>query len=1119
MGKAKVVIIMLLLILSVISNSSLVATFRIPTANAEISPIKLNGIDGPFYNGTNPDYTVHFKNTEISTKDLGNYILIQLKQNNYKFMSISKEPMLPYMTYRLKIPYKVKVKSIGVSHYNFTTLNLPKKILPAPNPIFYMTYGVPEIMYEEDEATYSKNGYFPGKILDYNVGEGRGKTIIDLRVFPVQYNPVSNQLILLENISVSIDYEVVQPFQLSRKAVIITTPSLKDSALIIGQFYNETIGIPTYVLTTEQIFQEYHDKLAENLTEYSGFYNPVNIDQVYEKLKTSYNWTLALAIIAYLRNNTDITHLLLIGGASEVPPSFYYQSRMLMTDWYSWIPTDYFYSSPDYDLYPNIYVGRIPFNSPTYVQAFINKIIGWYNETTTKPSWQRKLVISGGVPFGYAFMFGEAAASEATMRGFTSMFNTTLLTLTDETYSKDSVQNILKNGHVGWYFAICHGSGDSLIDMINGNYEILATNEELLAYPQNHALPVISSVSCMNGAWDDDLLDPPFSKPPFGKAALMSPAGGIAYLGSARPAYELGIMFTLYEGMLNTSFYGATWLHLSIIKAYNSFVGTSSNVSLGEVVAKGFESFLNDVIPMFENYTEYYLTNLFMVNLLGDPILQLPTYPTKFSNFTLNKASALNYDASVNMYELFPCLVVNGSAPFYKLPTNFTIQVKANGTEVRVKAVQMYLFVMDHIYRFPVYDGFKSVTEKIEPLINKEAKVSFSETEALALSGLGLLKIKLEGLEARFYVLSAGLTLTPKEGLPGTIINVKAYGLNLAIEQAILTIGGWNVSSLSAIPSNGTISYSFVLPTFPAGKYNVRIYLDVLPTIAEAFQDYIVILPGSFSVIIVTGDCYEPGENVTLRVVVLLDGNLTDPETLTVKLDNESLTLSRVGIGEYVAHFQAPLNAGTYFIKAEATIYFELEAFTLKAFDIHAFTVTEAYQTIQQVLSQMNITLRALSADHVEILTSLDKLNGTIVSMNGTVAKIATELGVINVTLGEIIRLISDSSNSIIAEVQTKYGLIEVSLQKLNGTIVKTSNKTVEIRTVLGTIEGEIVDINGTMVTIKTRVGDIQTSLSNIKDEEIPATMNYAYVVTGISAATLATVLIIGAVLLRKKTK
>ncbi|RLI42233.1 hypothetical protein DRO69_10625 [Candidatus Bathyarchaeota archaeon] len=32
------------------------------------------------------------------------------------------------------------------------------------------------------------------------------------------------------------------------------------------------------------------------------------------------------------------------------------------------MPTDYFYSSPDCDLYPDIYVGRIPFNSASLVQ-------------------------------------------------------------------------------------------------------------------------------------------------------------------------------------------------------------------------------------------------------------------------------------------------------------------------------------------------------------------------------------------------------------------------------------------------------------------------------------------------------------------------------------------------------------------------------------------------------------------------------------------------------------------------------------------------------------------------------------------------------------------------------
>ena len=184
----------------------------------------------------------------------------------------------------------------------------------------------------------------------------------------------------------AIDYEELYPFQSADKAVILTTSSLKNMALTLGEFYNETIGITTHVLTTEQIFQEYRDKLAENITEYSGFYSPLQEDEVYETLKKNYNWTLALAIIAYLRNQSDIGHLLIIGGANEIPPSFYYQSEMLRS-WESWIPTDYFYSSPDYDLYPNIYVGRIPFNSASLVQAVIDKIIRWYNATSIRPNW------------------------------------------------------------------------------------------------------------------------------------------------------------------------------------------------------------------------------------------------------------------------------------------------------------------------------------------------------------------------------------------------------------------------------------------------------------------------------------------------------------------------------------------------------------------------------------------------------------------------------------------------------------------------------------------------------------------------------------------------------------
>jgi len=995
-------------------------------------------------------------------------------------MSIPGKPMLPYITRKLEIPYKIRVKAIGISKYTYSIQFVSNKIVPAPEPLFYMANSKSEFIYKESADVYLKNQFFPGKILDYYVGEGLGKTIITLHVFPIQYNPVTGQLLVFNNIEVAIDYEELYPFQSAGRAAILTTSSLKDIALTLGEFYNETIGITTHVLTIEQIFQEYRDKLAENITEYPGFYNPLQKDEVYETLKKNYNWTLALAIIAYLRNQSDIRHLLIIGGADEIPPSFYYQSEMLRS-WESWIPTDYFYSSPDYDLYPNIYVGRIPFNSASLVQAVIDKISRWYNATSTRPDWLRKLTISGGAPFGTILMFGEAAASEATMRGFTKMFNTMLLTLTDENYNVSSIQSIFRDGNVGWFFAICHGSGDSLVDVINGSYEQLILNNDLLSYSKNDALPVVSSVACMNGAWDDDLLDPPFfTEPPFGKAVLMSQAGGIAYLGSARPAFELGIMFTLQEGMLKTSFYGATMLHLSIIKAYNSFLGTESTVSLGEVVAKGCEDFLETTIPTFENNSDFYLTNLFMLSLLGDPFLQLPTYSNEFSKATIEEATACHAYDSIDMLKLFLCPFINGTAPFYKLPSSIKLEVKGNDTMVKVKAVQMYILWL--WAGWPSYDGFKVVTEKSVPLINGKAEIEFTEAETLLTSGLGLFKIKTNGVEARFYIVSAGLTLQPKETFPGSIINVKAYGLNLEMNTHILTVGGWNVSSIY-VPTNGSASYSFVLPTFPYGIYKVKIYPPAQSPISKFFEENVTVLPAIFGVMILAGDHYEPNENITMRIMVFLGENLTDPISIQVKFNDENLTIQRVGIGEFLARFQAPSEPGTYFIKAEATIYYGLEAFTVKAFAAHTLTVSESHQKLQDLINQS--------------LAEIERVNENV-------TKVIMKLGNINITLNEIVRLTNDASNNIIAEVETNYGLLNMSLQRLNGTIVKVSNTTVEIRTILGVIQGEIIDVNGNTVAIKTAVGNIQTSIENVEYEKIPTAMNYLYALLGASLCTLA---------------
>jgi hypothetical protein len=304
--------------------------------------------------------------------------------------------------------------------------------------------------------------------------------------------------------------------------------------------------------------------------------------------------------------------------------------------------------------------------------------------------------MAGGYPFGLTYMFGESALSSMTRQGYTQMFNTTLLTRTDENYNRSAIQNILRNGEAGWLLVLCHGSGTSLVDYLlvdSTMYaETLANAIELYSYVPNNNLPVVSSVACMNGAWDESLLSSPFPISSFGESLLMSDAAGIAYIGSARSAFEIGICFSLDEGLLNTEFYGATMMHTMILKAYNKFMGTRTSVSLGEVFSEGLKEYVSTVVPLFDpSILDYFYANIFMLNIIGDPGLQLPVYNSPFFDEQINNVSALNPDASIeSSYLIQVGSLANGTIPVYEPLVNATIQINATSEKIGVKIVKTY---------------------------------------------------------------------------------------------------------------------------------------------------------------------------------------------------------------------------------------------------------------------------------------------------------------------------------------------------------------------------------------------------------------------------------------------
>ena len=92
----------------------------------------------------------------------------------------------------------------------------------------------------------------------------------------------------------------------------------------------------------------------------------------------NYNYTLARKIVAYLRQ-AQPAYVTILGDGLLVPPSYYYSANGGGYD--DWMPTDFFYASPDYDggfsFVPSIAVGRLSVSTVAEARTVVAKIKAW----------------------------------------------------------------------------------------------------------------------------------------------------------------------------------------------------------------------------------------------------------------------------------------------------------------------------------------------------------------------------------------------------------------------------------------------------------------------------------------------------------------------------------------------------------------------------------------------------------------------------------------------------------------------------------------------------------------------------------------------------------------------
>jgi len=548
------------------------------------------------------------------------------------------QPQLPIKTITVKLPKNAQVLGIEVESGSYREIVNTVNLATSSEPHIWMRQeDIPEQIHKKrelastDSAMAQFDGYSPGKIATYDSGKDNDATYVNVRAFPVQYNPKSNKAVLITDATINVYYSLSTPRAKTFtsphlpdpvECVIICPSSLKQAAELLMDLHTEQENVSTSVVTTEDIDTEYSPAADPPYTGYSGEH--AGKDKI-----VGYKYELARKIISYLRDqeqHPNLRYVVLFGDGQLVPPS-YYINEWAASQWYSWssyedwIPTDFLYTSPDYDFVPNYRVGRLPVSDASQAIAIVQKIERWHSSLSW--DWFKRTSVAGGRPFGTMWYYGELGTVDLINRDLFNGMEVTKYFYTDRTLDVAHVKPLFTTESTGLFYHIDHGNGHRLWleNESIGASDIMDSSSP--RYPLcNPEAPIIVSVSCINGAYDTDLTNfekqPEFPEIPyptsFGESVVLSNAGGIAYIGGARLNYADWSVF-YDEGRLLAHHYYMAQICGFVFESYHK--GTNR---IGDMTYNALRYYAQD------NNMEYWANRetIFGFVLLGDPVLSVP---------------------------------------------------------------------------------------------------------------------------------------------------------------------------------------------------------------------------------------------------------------------------------------------------------------------------------------------------------------------------------------------------------------------------------------------------------------------------------------------------------------
>jgi Peptidase family C25/Propeptide_C25 len=242
-----------------------------------------------------------------------------------------------------------------------------------------------------NESAYQKDVTSPDHLVEIsNSGKIRDIPFVKLKFFPVQYNPYRQTALIYDSIKVKLMFTLEGPVcvepNYTQKQFYRFYQNVFNNwpGFIANTVFQQQIGIKDagcdYLIITHQDFYSQAQELAE-WKHHTGFLvKTVNVSDI----GTTYT-----QIRQYIQNAYDTwtprpSYILLLGDADFVP-----------TTYVNGVATDLWYATVNgTDYYPDIFIGRIPADTPAQADVMIQKTITYEQTPPTLPSFYNNFAVA-----------------------------------------------------------------------------------------------------------------------------------------------------------------------------------------------------------------------------------------------------------------------------------------------------------------------------------------------------------------------------------------------------------------------------------------------------------------------------------------------------------------------------------------------------------------------------------------------------------------------------------------------------------------------------------------------------------------------------------------------------